>query len=105
MNIELDSQIRTLFEGIDESQRPVSLDEIQTGQVQTRPAEGTPSRMWSLLLVSVAVLLTGLAVVFGPQRSRDDLVLVTQSQGADAAASPNADSEGEIGRASCRERV
>jgi transglutaminase-like putative cysteine protease len=97
MNIELDSQIRTLFEGIDESQRPVSLDEIQMGQVQTRPPEGTPSPMWSrrrLLVLSVVVLLTGFAVVFA-QRSVGPAVVATQSDLSAAAASDDRESEGD----------
>jgi len=97
MNIELDSQIRTLFEGIDESQRPVSLDEIQMGQVQTRPPEGTPSPMWSrrrLLVLSVVVLLTGFAVLFA-QRSVGPAVVATQSDLSAAAASDDRESEGD----------
>jgi transglutaminase-like putative cysteine protease len=107
MNIDLDSQIRTLFEGIDESQRPVSLDEVQMGeihevqmgQVQTRPPESTPSPMWSkrrLLVGVLVVLMTGFTVLL-VQRSLGPAVVATRSDLSAAAAPDDRDSAADSG--------
>ena len=91
MNTDLDSQIRNLFEGVEDSQEPITLDEIQIEQVRAGRAEATLAKVRRRrpLLVAVVVVIVAGSIVLLAQRPDDRAVLVTQPELATAVATPD----------------
>ena len=96
MNLDLDTQIRNLFEQVEAQQRPVTLIEIQTSQVWVVGDTTVPGRLdrrrgWAVAMATAVVMLLAGLVVFLVQQSGSDAPVITQPVAPPTVTTPTVD--------------